>query len=57
MLPNGSHLAFGNYGEASRPLKRVLKQAGPSCCSLTTPPAALHALPGAQVGAAARPAW
>ena len=26
MLPNGSHLTFGNYGEASRPLKRVLKQ-------------------------------
>ena len=28
VLPNGSHLAFGNYGEASRPLKRVLKQVG-----------------------------
>jgi hypothetical protein len=31
VLPNGSHLAFGNYGEASRPLKRVLKQARARC--------------------------
>ena len=43
VLPNGSHLAFGNYSEASRPLKRVLKQVKPawfpncnfSCFALT----------------------
>ena len=28
MLPNGSHLCFGNYQEESRPLRRLLKQAG-----------------------------
>ncbi len=26
VLPNGSHLTFGSYGEESRPLKRTLKQ-------------------------------
>ncbi|BDA41253.1 probable tubulin polymerization-promoting protein family member 3 at C-terminar half [Coccomyxa sp. Obi] len=28
VLPNGSHLTFGSYGEESRPLKRTLKQVG-----------------------------
>jgi hypothetical protein len=28
VLPNGSHLSFGNYTEESRPLKRILKQFG-----------------------------
>ncbi|CAK0783737.1 hypothetical protein CVIRNUC_006936 [Coccomyxa viridis] len=28
VLPNGSHLCFGNYQEESRPLRRLLKQAG-----------------------------
>ena len=28
VLPNGSHLSFGNYQEESRPLRRVLKQVG-----------------------------
>ncbi len=28
VLPNGSHLSFGNYSEESRPLKRALKQVG-----------------------------
>ena len=28
VLPNGSHLCFCNYQEESRPLRRLLKQAG-----------------------------